>query len=344
MKVLFVGMGSIGQRHLRNITSLLKSEPHHLMTCRKTASQLVIEDGSVRKIHSLSDYYGFIEYQDLETALAKEPDVTFICLPSSLHLETATRAAMAGSHLFVEKPLATATKDLDQLESLVQKKNLIAMVGFQSRFHPYVQKIYSIIQHRIYGEIVSARFNWSTYLPAHHPYEDYRYGYAAMKNLGGGVTFCLSHELDLIQHFFGLPRDVYAIGGNLSRLEMDAEDSISALYRFSGPKGAYPVQLQLSFAQGPERRRFELLMEDAYLECDLYRHSLKVILHSNEVVVHEEMPEFVRNELFLSEIRHFLTCIYSGIETDIPLSEGRKSVEMALAIHQSIRSGNVVHF
>ena len=130
MKVLIVGLGSIGQRHLRNVKSVFRSKPLSLMACRKTESKRVIENGKTCKVDSLSDYYGFNEYQDLENALAGKPDATFICLPSSLHLKTAIQAVRADSHLFIEKPLATDTSGLDELEHLVYEKKRIVMVHF----------------------------------------------------------------------------------------------------------------------------------------------------------------------------------------------------------------------
>ena len=68
------------------------------------------------------------------------------------------------------------------------------------------------------------------YLPGWHPYEDYRQSYAARRELGGGVVSTQIHELDYVHWLFGLPGRVFAVGGTLGSLDVDVEDTASALF------------------------------------------------------------------------------------------------------------------
>lgn len=340
MKALFIGLGSIGQRHLRNFKELA-GDKFKVIAYRTTNLNYIIIDGKVEPCHSLSDYYGFIEYMSFEDALDQKPDIGFICNPSKLHLETALKLAERGTHLFIEKPMATDTKLVNELENIIRQKRLITMIGYQSRFHPCVQEAKQIIDKKELGKVISAYFYWSTYLPDHHSYEDYRKGYAARKDLGGGVTFCLSHELDLIQYLIGLPVTVYAIEGASSKLEIDVEDTISALFKSNEKKRIYPVSLHLSFTQGVEQRHFSILMEDALLECDLQNNWLKTTNHRSKKIYKKEYKNLKRNDLFLDEMKHFIDSVFKNQETDIPLAEGKKSLFMALAIHKSLENKSV---
>ncbi|MDD5015777.1 MAG: Gfo/Idh/MocA family oxidoreductase, partial [Atribacterota bacterium] len=175
-----------------------------------------------------------------------------------------------------------------------------------------------------------------------HPYEDYRRGYAARKDLGGGVTFGLIHELDLIQWLFGVPVEVFAVKGAPSKLEVDVEDTMMALFRCCSKTACYPVSLSLSYSQGLEQRRFCVLMQDGVLECDLQYGSLKVTRHNKGTVLVKEYKSIKRNDLFKSEMKHFLSCVIKREETNIPLSEGEKSLVMSLAVHKSLKTGKVV--
>jgi len=308
------------------------------MAYRRGSDNIIIEDGQATHTESLSSYYGFTEYNDLSQALLQKPGIAFICNPSSLHLSTALQCAEAGCHLFIEKPAATSDKGMDELLEKTIRRNLITMVGFQTRFHPCIQEVHGLIASQKYGRLISATFNWSTYLPAHHPYENFRGGYAARHDLGGGVTFCLSHELDLIQYFFGVPQSVYAVGGHLSDLEMDVDDTVAALFRYKDGSRSVPVQLHLSFAQGEERREATILMDHGVIFYNLITNEISVINHHQELLIHHAHPHLTRNKLFLEEARYFLECIKNRQQTQASLKEAGNSLLMCLAIHRSLQT------
>jgi len=105
MKALFVGLGSIGQRHLRNLKKILGDSVEILAyrVLREVPmlnDQLQVVDGG-----SIKDKYDVAEFDDLDKALAQKPDIVFITNPGNLHIEVARKAAEAGCHLFIEKPL-----------------------------------------------------------------------------------------------------------------------------------------------------------------------------------------------------------------------------------------------
>ena len=97
------------------------------------------------------------------------------------------------------------------------------------RFHPCLQRLHELVQEKKVGRILSVRAEIGEYLPGWHTYEDYRQMYASRQDLGGGVILSQIHELDYLYWLFGLPRSVYALGGHLSRLEIDVEDTADIL-------------------------------------------------------------------------------------------------------------------
>jgi len=338
MKAMFVGLGSIGQRHLRNLKNLRENQKLEIIAYRQSSHQLVIEEGKTIEVESLANYYGVIEFVDLESALNEEPDIAFICNPSSMHIPTSVLCASKGCHLFIEKPVSTANDGLEELEQILKKNNLVSMIGFQTRFHPLIIEIIGLLKAQKYGQVISAQFNWSNYLPYFHPYEDYRKGYAARNDQGGGVTFSFSHELDLIQHFFGVPQSVYALGGHLSNLEIDVDDTNAALFQCGTGKRFFPVQLHLSFAQGEEQREFTILLEEGVLHCDLVKQKLQIVNHKREAVLLKHLPDLPRNDLFIAETKHLLDCLQNREQTQISLTEGKVSLLMSLAIHRSLKT------
>src|SRR5262249_38276429 len=148
---------------------------------------------------------------DLSTALARKPIAVIISNPSSLHMNVALAAARAGAHLLIEKPLSHDLNSVATLEHLVAAQRLVAQVGFQFRFNPGLRQIKTWIDSGAIGRPVSAQVHWGEYLPGMHPWEDYRLGYAARSDLGGGVLLTLSHPFDYLRWLLGDVSHVSAI-------------------------------------------------------------------------------------------------------------------------------------
>ena len=214
MRVLFCGLGGIGQRHLRNLRTLLgdRLDVHAYRVRRnrqKLLDNLTIEPGA-----DLETDYRITVHSKLDQALAAEPEVVFVCNPSSLHMPVALAAAKAGAHIFIEKPVSNSMTGLDELLSVVRARKLVCYVGYNFRFHPGLIRMKYLIDSRFFGNILGARAEVGEYLPGWHKYEDYREMYAAREDLGGGVILSQIHEMDLIYWFFGLPATVSAAAGS----------------------------------------------------------------------------------------------------------------------------------
>jgi predicted dehydrogenase len=335
MKALFIGLGSVGQRHLTNFKKVMDDNTQ-ILAYRETNHNTLIVDGAACESDSLAEYYGFKQFSSLDDALSEQPDVVFIANPSSRHIEAALKAAKCGCNLFIEKPLSHNLDGIELLKEQVENRNLIVMVGYQTRFHPCYNLVRSILSEGEYGGVISASFEWGTYLPNHHPYEDYRKGYAAVKELGGGVVLSLIHEIDIIYSFWGQPKGLWAIGGKLSTLEMDIEDTISVLMGFQRNKVIFPVSLFLSYAQTKEVRQFRIQMDRATVFCDLLQNTVSVFDEKGRLAKQDSFPELKRNNLFLDEMREFISSVKQKRKPLVSLDDGIESLKLAMRIKEQI--------
>ena len=134
--VLVVGLGGIGQRHVRNLRALL-GEHVRITAVRTRGLHHVLSDQlQIVPEQDVEHTYGIRRVPDLDAALAERPELVFVTNPSSLHVPTALAAARAGCHLFIEKPLSHTLDGVEELIQTVERKRLIAVVGYQMRFHP----------------------------------------------------------------------------------------------------------------------------------------------------------------------------------------------------------------
>ncbi|MEH6493220.1 Gfo/Idh/MocA family protein [Halopseudomonas sp.] len=339
MKILFCGLGGIGQRHLRNLRLLLGDtlEVHAYRVRRqriKLLDNLTVDEGA-----DLEKDYAIQVHHELADALAQQPEAVFICNPNALHVPVALECARAGVPVFMEKPLASDLNGLDELLAEVEKRKLLFHVGYNFRFHPGLQRLKALLDDGFFGRLVSVRSEIGEYLPNWHRYEDYRQMYAARADQGGGVILSQIHEMDLIYWYFGLPRSLATHGGHLSGLEIDVEDSASSLMRFDGEHGCFPLLLHQDFVQRPPSRKFRIVGDAGCAEMDLIANRLYVYDQAGELCEQNDFADFNRNDMFLAQARHFLDCLVSGNQPVVDLMAGVQSLRLALAARRSLREG-----
>ncbi len=321
LKALVVGYGSVGRRHAENLRALGVREIFFL---RHKST----EDLPPRHLRSWSE------------ALKTKPDFAIIANPTSLHIPAALRLAAAGIHLFMEKPLSHNLVGVTRLLNLVNKKHLITMVGYNFRFHPQLLKIKKLLQEGAIGKVVGARAEAGQYLPDWHPGEDYRQGYAACAVLGGGVILTLIHEIDYLIWLIGAPQAIFCLADKISNLKIDVEDVAEILIKFSkGTTG----EVHLDYLQRIPRRTLEIIGEQGTILWNYFDGELKVFTVKNKKWKTYSLPrDFERNQMFMDEMKHFISCLRQRKGTIIPIAVGLLSLKMALAAKKSAKTGKLL--
>ncbi|MEW6657710.1 MAG: Gfo/Idh/MocA family oxidoreductase [Thermodesulfobacteriota bacterium] len=342
MKILIAGLGSIGQRHARNLR-LLCGRDLELITYRtRGLPQVITPDLKIKPDATIESEYHFRTYAHLEEALAQKPDAVMVCNPNSMHLPLALAAAQAGCHLFIEKPLSHNLEGVAALTDLIEKKRLVCLVGYQLRFHPGLKIVKSLLDSGAIGHTISVRMVFGEYIPHWHQYEDYRQYHAARQDQGGGVILSQIHDLDFIYALFGLPRRVFALGGKLSSLEVDVEDTASILMDFLVAGRPVPIHVSQDYVQRPPVRRCDIVGDSGTITWDYYNLMVQVERPREGISETYRFDRFDRNQLFLDELRHFLNCL-QGLETPVVnIHDGANSLKMALAAKESLATGRIV--
>ncbi len=342
MKVLMVGLGSAGQRHVRNLRALLGSEVEFLAYRVRKLSRVLTTRMAIEPESDVEQKYQIHAYSSLDQALARKPDAVFVCNPNSLHIPVALEAARAGCHLFIEKPLSHTFEGVQELLDVVERQRLTALVGFQLRFHPCLLKLQTLLQAQAIGRVVAVKIEKGEYLPGFHGYEDYRQMTESRRTLGGGVVLCQIHELDYLSSLFGLPQRVFALGGHLSNLEVDVEDVTSILMDFSFDGRSLPVHVHLDFVQRPPSRTCEIIGDEGKILIDFQIPTVLVYNGQGKLAEKHIFETFEKNQLFLDELKHFLACLRGEQQPIVPIHEGIRSLRIALAIKESLKNRQVV--
>ena len=318
-KILVVGYGSIGRRHVDNF---LEFKDIQLIVYTKRNDLQLLKKKGVKVSNSLAE------------CLKENPDIGIIANETSLHIPIAIKLAEEGLDLFLEKPLSNSLKDVEKLRAIVKKNKLITQMGCNLRFHPCIKKIKSLIEQQKIGKIISAQVQNYSYLPDH--IEDYRKSYAGRKDLGGGVILTQIHEIDYMYWFFQEVENVISIVGKFSELDVTAEDYVSCLLKF---KNKIIGELHMDCFQRPDFKSCKIRGTKGEIYWDSNNNCVN-IYNMNKKRWEIKFDNGFSNNLdtystYVEELKHFLKCVKHRKETINDLEQGITTLKIALAIKKA---------
>ena len=336
MKILFLGLGSVGQRHLRNINNLTKgSNNYFTLTNRKEIFEIDHKLNLNKDIDILKEYE-LETFENINDAFKNNPELTIISSPSAFHYEQAKIALENNSHVFLEKPATLNSEECKSLIELSKTKNKKIAVSFQMRFMPWINEVKSIIDSKKYGNPVFVQSIVSEFMPLWHEYEDYRYTYAAKKVLGGGVTFTQIHEFDYLYYIFGEIDYISSISGKFSDLEIDVEDTSISLLMAKQNKHNFPINVSQDYLGNPKKRELNIQFSYANLKCNLLEGTIE-INENNVGKTIKSFSYFERNDAFINQMKVFLDSLdKKNIDPPVNLKEAYKSIKIAELIKNNM--------
>ncbi len=326
MKAFVIGYGSIGSRHIQNL-SLLSNMEIIIQTNRK--SNKFLKKNNCKIVKTLLE------------GIKECPDFAMISNETSFHLKTSKILAKYNIPFFIEKPLSHTLNGVDELLKIVKKKNLITLMGCPLRFHPCLMEIKLLLDKKAIGKILSIYSENGSFLPDWHPKEDYRKSYSANKNLGGGVLLTNIHEIDYLYWFFGKIYNVYGSVGKISNLEINVEDYASVHLFFKN----ILAELHLDFFQIPKSRQLKIIGDKGIIDCNLVNCTLK--LYSNKtskwkIIVSK--PSFDFNTIYIDELDHFIDCIKNKKNTINPITIGAEVLKTVFLIKKSAKEKRMLNY
>ena len=152
-------------------------------------------------------------------------DAAVIASPSSEHVAHARLAIDRSIPVLVEKPLAIDVRGASELDWLARERGTVLATAMNLRRHAGVSALAGLLHDGVLGPVFSARAWCGSWLPGWRPGADYRQGYSARAELGGGVLLDVAvHELDYLLWLLGPARSVIALATHASALDIDVED------------------------------------------------------------------------------------------------------------------------
>ena len=309
MTVCFIGLGSIGQRHLKNVHAVAAARGIDVATDVVEPRELDYLDAATRSL---------VRSRFASPSEIAHYDLIFVTNPSQLHHETLATVKDKADFFFVEKPVFTAALTVDALAPYADERKFYVacpirhtkVYGFLSEFVP---------ENRIF----CARAICSSYLPEWRPGTDYRRTYAAQEG-AGGVKLDLIHEFDYLFTLFGMPQKSCLLDGKFSELELKSVDGVSFVGRYTDKT----LELHLDYYGRVPRREIELYTADDVVVCDFIKAEIRFLKSGRRIDLAEE-----RNEYCLREIGYFFDFVLKGAANINSVPYANDIVGFVLSVH-----------
>lgn len=326
-KFLVIGTGSIGKRHINNLSDLGYS-----CDAISLSGKAKIED--IPKVVNLVG---------LEEAIfGSEYQAVIIACETSKHVPLALRVAKSKKSLFIEKPLSDSLEGLLELTEHVSKNKLIVEIGFTLRNHPSLQFVRQYLANEQLGKIHYSRAIVGHDLRRWRTKSDHRNGYSATRQGGGGVLLDLSHEVDLLYWLFGEVTEVSAMESYDDSLDIETESCVHAQLAF---KTGQLAQVSLDYLRQDYTRQLEIVGSYGTLYWD-FKTSKVIVAKTNGVLeqVYSIGTVYNRNDMFVAHTKLFAERVkglkspaISSLDDGIYVQKLLQAIRDSINTKQSIR-------
>ncbi len=324
-RILVIGVGSIGERHLRCFQSTGRAE-----------TALCETNASLRE--TVAARYGVSRvFADLDEALSAGGgfDAAIIATPAPWHVPMATRLAGAGLHLLIEKPLSISLDGVDGLREAAAASGRVAMVGYTFRSHPALQAMREVIREGRFGRAVQAYGLWGHHFPKYRP--AYRSTYYTSHATGGGaMQDYLTHLINAGEFLLG-PIDRVAADAAHQVLEgVEVEDTAHVLARHGDVLAAYGVNQY----QAPYEHGLTVVCERGTIRFEQHESRWRWMTEAGGEWHDEPVDAKERDVTFIRQADAFLDAVEGKSPPLCTLEEGIQTLRVNLAILAAARDGS----
>lgn len=322
-RVLVIGGGSIGERHVRCFQQ----------TGGVDVSLCEINDAVRERVtmtYSLAN-----SFADFDAAVESKPEIAVICTPAHLHVSMGQRLAEAGTHLLIEKPFSTSVDGVAELQAAIAERKLTASIAYVSRAHPALAAMKREIDTGRFGRVVQLVAVSGQHFPFYRP--AYRETYYTNRATGGGaIQDALTHTMNAAEWLVGPVTQLAADADHQVLAGVDVEDTVHVIARHAGVLASY----SLNQHQAPNESSLTVIGDEGAARFESHRSRwLSAVEPGQEWTVEDEFA-LERDDLFVRQAAAFLNAVETSGTPACPLDEGLQTLRVNLAILRAVEERN----
>jgi predicted dehydrogenase len=305
MKIwLIIGYGSIAKKHISAIKKISK----------KNIVLIISRSASIENPPENVDYV-CREIDQLQVI----PNYAIIATPTSTHLDWLQKIISLNIPIFLEKPVFWNVSQIVEAQKLLPLINSMTYVGCNLRFLKGLVKLKKLISSgglRIEEVNIYAGSDLTKWRPG----TNFREGYSANPELGGGVDLDLIHEIDYCYWIFGKPLKVNKISTSKSSLKIKSFDFTNYLLEYP----EFNANITLNYYRTNAKRSIEVIHSEGEISFNLLNNILdtgKDKQNFNDEII----------DTYESQLLYFVECAQNGKTPINSIEEGIEVLKLALA-------------
>jgi myo-inositol 2-dehydrogenase/D-chiro-inositol 1-dehydrogenase len=327
VNIAVIGTGRMGSVHVANLVRNIP-EANLVAICdiRLEVAQQVADELGIQRV--VKDYHELLQDNEIEAVL--------IATSTNTHADIIMDSAIAGKHIFCEKPLALELDRIDEALSAVEKANVKLQVGFNRRFDKSFQKVREIVHS---GQIGRPSILRITNRDPELPSKEF------LKVSGGMFLDMTIHDFDMARFQIGEVDEVYAIGDVMIDPELnsfgDIDTNIVTLKFANGTIGAIDNSRQAVYGYD---QRLEVFCLNGMAKADNQMENT-VTTGNVEGFTVSRLPFFFMQRYapcYVEEVRQFVECVREDLLTPTTGDDGRKAVVLGYAAWKSFHENRPV--
>lgn len=325
-RVLIVGVGSIGERHLRCFRNSGRAE---VSFCEPNTAFRT----------RVSETYGVTGFVSLDEALEKgEFDSAVICTPAPTHIPIALRLLGEGKHLLIEKPLSVSLEGTGELREKAEASGLVVRVAYVHRcFLPFM-RAEEILRSGVYGKakhvVVATGQHFPTFRPA------YRDIYYARRESGGGaIQDALTHLINVAEWLVGPIRDLACQSAHQVLEGVNVEDTVNLI---AGHESGVLSSFSLNQFQAPNENTLSIHCEKGSIRAETHARRVGEMALGENEWRWQEFPVEERDAAFERQAHAFFDAMEGKPCHLSTLDEGIQTLRVNLAALESSDTGVAV--
>jgi len=332
IRFCLIGVGRAGLLHARNLARRIPTA-ELVALCDSNAESLAAASRELGVSGVFSDYRAAVESAAI--------DAVVIVAPTFLHCPIASAAAAAGKHIFLEKPMAVTAAECEVIGESAARAGVKLQIGFMRRFDEGFLRAKEILASGELGRVMKIKSTGR----GPGPPSPWMYD---LQRSNGIIAEGNSHDLDTLRWFTGSEAvSVYAQAENFKcpdarQAHPDFYDNVLALLRFADGTLA-EVDGTCPCHYGYDARVEILCEKGMLLVGSVTQQGVTQVSVDGEVSAQAVKSwRGLFKDAYLAEMEHFIQCILQGGTPRVTAEDGRRAVEMVVAVNRSLTSGQPV--
>ena len=317
-RILIIGTGSIGERHIRCFLNTGRAE-------------VGICETNKELLDSVSSRYNISEaFDDIETAIEGNWDAAVVATPANTHIPIALKVARSKINLFIEKPLSTNLENIKQLLDIINDNQLLTAVGYTYRAHPCIADMKNVLESGRFGRVVQVIASCGQHFPLYRP--AYKDTYFTDRSKGGGaIQDALTHAINLCEWLVGPVDRLVADADHKLLKGVEVEDTVHVICRHGNVLGCYNLNLY----QAPNETTITVVCEKGTLRFELHESRWRWMVEPSGQWQGHGPVKLDRDEWFTIQENCFLDALEGKAKPLCTLQEAYQTLKTILAIIDS---------